>query len=38
MTRLSVRPDVIIENRQLKQAIDEFLIKNPWAFKYIPGE
>jgi len=38
MTRSKICPDIIIENRELKNAIDDFLLKNPWAFKHIPGQ
>jgi len=37
ITREKVCPDIMIQNRQLKKAIDDFLAANPWAYKHMPG-
>ena len=38
MTRQQLNPDVLIPNQNIKQATSEFLVQNPWAFEYIPGQ
>ena len=38
MTREEVDPEVLILNKNIKQATQDYLMKNPWAFEYIPGE
>jgi len=38
MTRQKICPDIIIENRELKNAIEDFLLKNPWAYKHVRGQ
>ena len=37
VTREDVRQDVVIENRNLKKAIEYFLKSNPWAYNHMPG-
>lgn len=37
LTREEVDPDILIPNKNIKHAIQEFLAANPWAFEYIPG-
>lgn len=37
LTREEVDPNLLIPNRNIKQATQEFLSSNPWAFEYIPG-
>lgn len=37
LTREEVKTTDLIINRNIKQAIQEFLAENPWAFEYIPG-
>ncbi len=38
MTREEVDPAVLIENKNIKQATQDYLIVNPWAYQFIPGE
>lgn len=38
MTREDVNPAILILNKQIKQATQDFLQKNPWAFERIYGE
>ena len=38
ITREKVNPEVLIFNKHIKQASQDFLMKNPWAFEYVPGE
>ena len=38
LTRQEVDPTVLIPNKNIKQAIQDFLGSNPWAFEYIPGQ
>lgn len=38
MTREEVDPDVLILNKQIKHATQDFLMQNPWAFERIYGE
>lgn len=38
MTREEVDPNVLILNKQIKQATQDFLMQNPWAFERIYGE
>lgn len=38
LTREEVDPRVLIPNKNIKQAIQDFLASNPWAFEYIPGQ
>jgi len=38
LTREEVNPEMLILNKNLKQATQDFLQKNPWAFEYIPGQ
>ena len=38
LTREEVDPKVLIQNKNLKHAIEEFLRKNPWAFEYCYGD
>lgn len=37
VTRENVRQDVIVENRNLKKAIENFLKQNPWAYNHMPA-
>lgn len=36
VTRMSVDPDILIPNKRMKRAIEDFVDKNPWAFEYDP--
>lgn len=38
MTREEVDPKVLILNKQIKQATQDFLMNNPWAFERVYGE
>mmetsp|Transcript_10082 Transcript_10082/g.17004 ORF Transcript_10082/g.17004 Transcript_10082/m.17004 type:complete len:91 (-) Transcript_10082:184-456(-) len=38
ISRRDVDPKVMIPNQHIKQASQDFLLKNPWAFEYIPGQ
>lgn len=38
MTREQVNPNVLIINKQIRIAIQEYLLLNPWAFERIYGE
>lgn len=38
VNREAVNPDILIENKNLKSAIELFLKDNPWAYKHIPGQ
>ena len=38
MTREEVDTNVLIINKQIKQATEDFLQKNPWAFERMYGE
>jgi STIP1 homology and U-box containing protein 1 len=38
LTREEVNPEVLIVNKNIKQAAQEYLEKNPWAFEHIPGQ
>lgn len=38
LTREEVNPNVLIQNKNLKHSIEEFIRKNPWAFEYFPGD
>ena len=38
ITREEVDPMIMIGNIYLKKAADDFLVNNPWAYQYIPGE
>lgn len=38
ITREQVDPKIMITNIYLKKAADDFLVNNPWAYQYIPGE
>lgn len=37
LTRQEVNPTILIENQSIKQATQDFVLKNPWAFEYVPG-
>lgn len=37
LTRQEVDPAVLIENRAVKQATQDYLQRNPWAFEFVPG-
>jgi STIP1 family protein 1 len=37
LTRQEVDPNILIENRAVKQATQDYLVRNPWAFEFIPG-
>ena len=38
VNREPVKPDIMIENKNLKRAVELFLKENPWAYKHIPGQ
>lgn len=38
VNREPVKPDIMIENKNLKRAVELFLQENPWAYKHIPGQ
>ena len=38
MTREQVDPHILIVNKQIKQATQDYLMNNPWAFERIYGE
>ena len=38
VTRDIVDKNVMISNHHLKKASDDFLLTNPWAYQYIPGD
>lgn len=38
MTREEVNPAILIPNKSLKYASQEFLLNNPWAFERVYGE
>ena len=38
MTREEVNPNILILNKPIKYATQEYLIKNPWAYQRIYGE
>lgn len=38
MTREHVNPNVLIINKQIRIATQEYLQQNPWAFERIYGE
>lgn len=38
LTGEQVNPNVLITNKNIKQASQDFLIKNPWAYNHVFGE
>jgi len=38
VTREPIKKDAVVPNLNIKQAIEEFVKHNPWAFEYIPNE
>lgn len=38
MTREEVDPEVMIFNKNIKQATSDYLMKNPWSFEFVPCE
>lgn len=38
MTREEVNPSVLILNKQIRQATQDFLMHSPWAFERVYGE
>jgi hypothetical protein len=38
MTREDVNPKVMLVNKNIKQATQDYLVKNPWAFEHVPGQ
>jgi hypothetical protein len=37
-TREEVDPKLLISNKHIKHATEDFIAKNPWSFEHIPGE
>ena len=38
LTREDVCPTNLVTNKNIKQATEDFMVKNPWAFEWLPGE
>ena len=38
LTREEVRKSIMIPNKKIKHATEEFLRKNPWGFEHFPGD
>ena len=38
MTREEVDPNILILNKSLKYATQDYLLNNPWAFERVYGE
>ena len=38
ITREDVDPSILIPNKSLKYAIQDYLVNNPWAFERVYGE